>query len=424
VEDGSEDVVFTAVSGGIPASLQPTPFSGVSGGTGNGSQQTFAVSLAAYAVIAETTLKIKKQAVLVAVDDGNGNIVGTGITGTINYDTGALSVTFVTPPTGGDAITIDGITKPDASVTVTLAGGADGGTVISSDVVGVSLATTGRGIYALDKLNIQMSLGLPDYAGDSVTDLAMISYCGNRADMVALTQPTKGFTAQQAANYKRNTVKSVSSFAAMYWPWVKVPDPLNKNRPKLIPPCGHVAGRFAFNDSRENVGKAPAGTYRGQLSFISSLERDVSKGDMDTVYQAQINPIRSDEEVGTAIWGNKTLQIVGDFTDVNVRRTFIFLEKSQVAGLLDIVFENIGPVTFGLIKARLDAFLENQFLSGVIGSGVPDKNQAFKIICDLTNNPESVQVSKRIVIDEFIKPDIAAEYIHLRIQRVFDASQV
>ena len=42
-----------------------------------------------------------------AVDDGEGNIIGTGFTGTINYDTGACSITFSSDPGGAYAVYID-----------------------------------------------------------------------------------------------------------------------------------------------------------------------------------------------------------------------------------------------------------------------------------------------------------------------------
>lgn len=424
----SEDVIFTADVGGIPPALQPISVSNVAVGTGNGSTTSFNASLAAYVPIAVTTVKIRENGNLVAVDDGFGNIVGNGvsgtITGTIDYTGGALHVVFSPAPANAVAITADVITAPASSVNVVLAGGTDGSTVTAADVVGANLAQTGAGIYALDAFPIQMSLALPDFIGDPGTDQTLIGYGSARKDIVVILQPPQGSSASAAVNYKRNTLASASSYAAMYWPWAKVPDPLNNNRPKLVPLMGHVAGRYAFTDQTENVGKAPAGVTRGQLSFISSLEKQVTKNDIGLVYQAQINAIRSDADVGTAIWGNKTLQVVGDFTDVNVRRTFIFLEKAQQSGLVDILFENIGPVTFSLIKARLDAFLENQFLLGVIGSGVPDKSQAFKVICDLTNNPPSLQQQKIIQVDEFIKPNIAAEFILLRIQKTFDATQI
>lgn len=427
LEANSENVAFTANIGGIPAELKPVAHVGVAVGTGDGSQTSFPVSLAADAPLAETTVKVKVNGVLVAQDDGNGAMVavtgGPTISGTVNYDSGALSVVISPAPGLGLAVTADVMTAPASSVSITLLGGSDGSAVVSNDLVSSALAATKRGIYALDDLDLQMSLALPDFVGDQATDTALLAYAEGRADIVCILQPPKGTSAANAVKHKRNVLASASSYGVMYWPWIKMPDPLNRNRAKVVPAVGHIAGRYAYTDQRENVGKAPAGVLRGQLSLILGLEREVNKNDRDTVYPAQVNPIRSDAEVGTAIWGNKTLQILGDFTDVNVRRSFIFLEKAQMAGLVDIVFENIGPVTFGVIKTRLDSFLENQFLQGVIGSGVADKSQAFRVICDTNNNPPSVQQQKRILIDEFVKPNLAAEFIHLRLQKVFDASQ-
>ncbi len=430
VNADSEDIFITGGTFGIPAELQPQPFSDVNVGTGNGTQTSFSnnVDLGNYVPLAPGLLTVSVSGTQVAVDNGSGLFVGVSggpsVSGTVDYSTGDI-VLFISPaPGNGLPITVDGVTAPAASVTATLAGGVDGGSVVAADVVGVNLEPLQQGIYALDLVDEEMTLSLADYAGDATTDLALITYAEGRRDILCLICPPQGVNPQQAVNYRRNILKSQSSYGAMYYPWVKIPDPLNNNRPKLMPPGAHVAGRCAFTDIQENVGKAPAGIFRGQLQFISGIERVLSKGDRDTVYPAQINPIRSDASVGTAIWGNKTLQIVGDFTDVNIRRCFINLEKEQYQGLLDIVFEDIGPATFTLITNRLNLYLENKWLLGIIGSGVPAKNQAFKVICDETNNPEAVQITKRIVIDEFIKPNLAAEFIHLRLQRVFDASQV
>lgn len=422
----SEDIVLSAVSGGIPAALKPVPFSNVSIGTGDGSQNSFSTSLSGQAPIAEGLLTISVSGVPVGQDDGLGNLIAISgsVSGTINYVTGVLSVYISPAPANTAAITAAGKKKPASSVVATLAGGNDGSLVTAADVTASSLKITKQGIYAFDDVEEQLSLALPDFVGDVTTDLILIGYAEGRKDVLTLLTPAAGLTPQAAVSYRRNTLKSQSSYAAMYYPWVKVADPLNNNRSKLIPNLGHIGGRIAYTDINENVGKAPAGVIRGQLQYIVGVERILSKTERDTLYTAQINMIRSDASVGTAIWGNKTLQIVGDFTDVNIRRTFINLEKEQYQALLDIVFENIGPATFSLIQTRLSLYLEDKFLRGIIGSGVLSKAQAFKVVCDETNNPEAVQLQKRIVIDEFIKPDIAAEFIHLKLQRVFDASQV
>lgn len=428
IDDASEDISLTGSTGGIPDALKPVIYLAQAIGTGDGSATSFSGSFSGITPLAETAVKIKVNGVLVAQDDGEGALVdvsgGPVVSGTVNYETGAVSVVISPAPGIGDVISADLIKKPASSVTIVLAGGADGSAVELSDVTSLALASDKKGIYALDDIDSQMQLSLPDYAGDKQAILDIISYASNRRDILAIVEPPKGYSPQQAANFKRNVVSSVSSYGAMCYPWITVPDPLNKNRPKAIPPCGHMAGRMAYTDNNENVGKAPAGVIRGQLSFISGLERTLSKGDRDIVYQAQINPIRQDASVGTAIWGNKTMQVVGDFVEVNVRRTFIFLEKAQYVGLLDILFENVGPVTFALVKSRLDGFLETLWLGGVIGSGIPTKAQAFNVICDDTNNTPAIQAQHRIVVDEFVKPNISAEFIHLKIQRVFDATNV
>lgn len=423
IEANSEDVVISPIGvGGVPVSMLPTTIAPTTIATAIDGQTAYTGSLSAE--LYPTSVKVYLGEQVIGTDDGNGNISGVA-SGTVNYQTGAISLTIAPAPAAGLLIKASAITAIESQVTAVLAGGSDGSQVESADIFSASLKATKRGIYALDDVDSQMAISIPDFAGDLQSDLALIGYCEGRQDAMAIIQPPKGSTPQNAVKYRRTALKSVSSYAAMYYPWVSCPDPLNKNRPVIIPPCGHVAGRYAFTDSSENVGKAPAGNRRGQLvAFFSGLERTLSKAERDLVYQAQINPIRSDANVGTAIYGNKTLQIVGDFTEVNVRRLFIFLRNVQYAGLLDLLFEDIGPVTFALIRTRLELFLEGLYLNNVIGSGVLDKSQAFKVICDETNNPESVQATKRIVIDEFIKPNLAAEFIHLRLQRVFDATQV
>jgi len=68
---GSEDVVFTAVSGGVPLELRPVTVTGEAVGTGTGSLEDFSLTLVA-APVAETTLDVRVDGVLVAEDDGEG----------------------------------------------------------------------------------------------------------------------------------------------------------------------------------------------------------------------------------------------------------------------------------------------------------------------------------------------------------------
>ena len=50
-------------------------------------------------------------------DDGKGNLIGAGVTGTVNYVNGAVSLTFLTAPTDGTVITADYATDFETSFT-------------------------------------------------------------------------------------------------------------------------------------------------------------------------------------------------------------------------------------------------------------------------------------------------------------------
>lgn len=87
-----------------------TTVSAESLGTGDDSTKTFTLTLAFKAAGSKRTcfgIVVKQAGTAVAYDDRNGAIAGTNITGTINYTTGALSVTWVTAPTGGQALVVD-----------------------------------------------------------------------------------------------------------------------------------------------------------------------------------------------------------------------------------------------------------------------------------------------------------------------------
>ena len=77
-------------------------------GTGDGVTLTFTDTAAAISSVRTIfAIAIKVNGTQVAVDDYNGVITGTGITGTVNYITGEISVTWTAAPAGGAALTWD-----------------------------------------------------------------------------------------------------------------------------------------------------------------------------------------------------------------------------------------------------------------------------------------------------------------------------
>lgn len=75
--------------------------------TADGTQTAFSDTLLVEVVPASLTITYTIGGVSYsATDDGNGNITGTNLTGTIDYASGALDLSFSTPPDAGTNVTV------------------------------------------------------------------------------------------------------------------------------------------------------------------------------------------------------------------------------------------------------------------------------------------------------------------------------
>lgn len=418
---GSDYVVAVENGGGVPFQLDSVEVSNESVGTGNGALQDFSGTLAQPKVAGET-LQIKINGSIVAEDDGDGLIDGTGVTGTIDYETGVFNVFFVAAPAGGAAITADYYQAGASSVIVNLEGGDDGSpeAISRSQISANSLEIDNKGIFAFDKVDEFLNMGIMDFSDDRVISQDIIAYAERRKDIFVVLDPGAGKTAQQALRYKRRTLGSLSEYAAMYWPRIKIANELKEGAPKIVSQVGHVIGCYARTDIEKNVGKTPAGVDDGQINGIIELEFKTTKGDRDLVYPGALNPLREDAFVGRAVWGGKTLAITGDFTRVNARRLFIFLEKSVFNSTHDLVFENIGSQLYSKIKLRLDGFLGVLFEDGYFRGDTPE--QAYRVVVDESNNPPAVANARQVITDVYIAVNEPAEFIRFRFQRQFPES--
>jgi phage tail sheath protein FI len=418
---GSELIVAEEMAGGIPSLFDPTPVADEALGVGAGGATQVITHTMAALPLAKFSLKISVDGVVVAEDDGRGRIVqvGTGYTsiaGSINYTTGSLSMTFTAGVTLADAITADYIKAGSDAINYTMAGGLDGTSISRSDVSdAASLQASKKGLWALDEITEMCMVALPDFMGDSVVANDLIGYCSNRKDFFAILDTPKGSDAQDAYNYMKNKIANQSSYAAIYWPNVKVNDPLLGSRPRVMSNVGHIAGVYARTDGQRNVAKAPAGVNDGFLNFVVDLERVPTKGDMDLLYPANINPLKKDPLTGLVVWGSRTLQLSGDYPQVPWRRLAQFLEKSFFNSSQDLVFEPLTAELFARTSARFSGFLADLTAEGYFASKVPE--EAFRFICDETNNTPASIAQRKLIGDCLFAVASPAEFVVMRFER-------
>jgi phage tail sheath protein FI len=215
----------------------------------------------------------------------------------------------------------------------------------------------------------------------------MVDYDGVLADAVT-----------QAAT--RNT-----SYAATYWPWVRIIDPAT-GKQVHIPASTLIPGVYAYNDKVAAPWFAPAGINRGGLSMVLAAKSKLSQANRDTLYEANVNPIATFPKTGVSVYGQKTLQKGASALDrINVRRLLIELKSyiSQIANTL--VFEQNTITTRNNFLTRINPYLESiQQKQGLY---------AFRVIMDESINTPDVIDRNQLVGQIYIQPSRTAEFINL-----------
>lgn len=198
----------------------------------------------------------------------------------------------------------------------------------------------------------------------------------------------------------RNVFKSAnSSYATTYANWVKVYD---KTSDKQIwaPYSGFAANLMTGSD----VWDAPAGFTRGINRQINDIAISPNQKQRDQLYKINLNPIYYSPIDGYVTMGQKTLQRKPSaFDRINVRRTFLFLEKATLNTVRYFVFENNTLFTRTQVVNVLTPIFEDMKNIG----GVYD----YRLICDERNNTSSVIDNNELVVDLYIKPTRSGEFL-------------
>jgi len=201
-----------------------------------------------------------------------------------------------------------------------------------------------------------------------------------------------------------NTATS-SSFAVLDSTWVYQYDRFN-DRYCWIPANGHTAGIMARADLMRDAWVSPAGFSRGQYLGITKVAYNPKQGSRDDLYRARINPVTTFPGQGTVLFGDKTaLTSPSAFDRINVRRLFIVLEKAISTAAQAQLFEYNDAFTRAQFRAAIEPFLRDvKNRRGLID---------FSVVCDETNNTDSVMDRNEFVCSIFVKPARSINYITL-----------
>jgi hypothetical protein len=129
-----------------------------------------------------------------------------------------------------------------------------------------------------------------------------------------------------------------SNYTATYYPWVLTRDTVN-NTQIYLPATAEVTRNLALTDNIAFPWFAAAGYTRGIVNAVKARKK-LTQEDRDTLYKGRINPIATFNDVGTVIWGNKTLQVRESALDrINVRRLLLQARKLISAVSVRLLFD-------------------------------------------------------------------------------------
>lgn len=282
------------------------------------------------------------------------------------------------------------------------------------------------GLYALDDiapfvfniLCVPDAASLPAAAMRSVYSNCLV-YCEQKRAFLLVDTPFEDTeTPAEMRSWMSDNDSLRSDHAAVHFPCLSVPDPLNESRPRIVGTSGTLAGLFARTDSTRGVWKAPAGTdatIRGASLTVKIT--DLENGSLNPL---GINALRNFPIFGNVAWGARTLdgadQQASEWKYIPVRRTALYIEESLYQGLKWVVFEPNDEPLWSQIRLNVGAFMNTLFRQGAFQGKTP--REAYFVKCDSETTNQN-DIDRGIVnIAVGFAPLKPAEFVVIKLQQI------
>ena len=215
--------------------------------------------------------------------------------------------------------------------------------------------------------------------------------------------PTKNFYVDIYWALRHQFSLANTSYATVFANWMKVYD----NYTGLyvyVPSSGFACAKMASTDAQVGPWGAPAGFNRGIIQDADDIAISPNQRQRDDLYTVNLNPVANFADQGNVFFGQKTLlKKPSAFDRINVRRTFLYLEKITKKTMQFFLFENNTLFTRTRVANTLTPFFERVKAA----DGLYD----FMIVCDERNNTGEVIDQNELVVDIYLKPVRTAEFI-------------
>ena len=307
--------------------------------------------------------------------------------------------------TAGVAYTIDADTYDMGTGTGSTAG--TDGTVADSDWA--------NAVDALDGVSGSLLINLVGQTSATRVNDAL-AYAEARGNGFVIIDPAVDQTTVVGITGLVGTSYSKSSFGAVYYPMLKMPDPARSGSTTLrnTYPGGAVAGLMSRVEQEHTVAKAPAG-YAYDVRNALALAINFTDTEVGSLYDAHVNTFKVVPGGGVIINGARTLKKTDITKYVPVRRALNYVKSNAEALAQAYLFEPNGDRTWTSVHATMSTFLSDFWAAG----GLKGRNvtEAYYIICDETNNPPYSVNNGELHIEIGVAMQAPAEFIIINVSQ-------
>lgn len=214
---------------------------------------------------------------------------------------------------------------------------------------------------------------------------------------------------QTVAQVRAIRTHLTSSYAALYYPWIRGLDPFTQTE-LLLPPSGFVTGIYVRTDMEHGVYRAPANqVVIGAVGF----ETQLTQHEQEILNPEGINCLRFFEGRGLRLWGARTVSTDPEWKYVNVRRYLIYLEQSIARGTQWVVFEPHSDLLWTTVRRMTEDFLHTEWRTGGLLGAKPE--EAYFVKCDRSTMTQNDLDNGRLVCLIGVALLRPAEFVMFRI---------
>ncbi len=307
--------------------------------------------------------------------------------------------------------------------------GGDGVAVGFDQIAAPGLAGSRQGIWALDHADIFNLMCIPPFtsAVDVTQDTwtAALTYCRTRRAMLIVdppsnwTSPDNVLDGTIGVDGTGSRVPARDPNASVYFPRIRMADPLQENRLETFAPCGVIAGIHARTDAQRGVWKAPAG-QDATLFGVRELAYRMTDGENGRLNPLAVNALRTFPVTGNVVWGARTMRgadrLASEWKYIPVRRLALYLEESLYRGTQWVIFEPNDEPLWAQIRLNVGAFMHDLFRQGAFQGSSP--RDAYFVKCDAETTTQN-DIDRGIVnLHVGFAPLKPAEFLIIRISQI------